>query len=86
MIKKTVIFSIVYFLLNIFLALVLFSWNSFGGSNSTNLIQKAFIFFFSFPGNLISESVLLYLLINTFFWTTLFCLCLLLFNKRKKNK
>ena len=88
MIKKAVIFSIVYFLLNIVLALVLFSWNSFGGSNSTNLIQKAITFFFSFPGDLNilkTESVFLFLLINTFFWSIIFYLCILFFDKLKKK-
>lgn len=52
MIKKTVIFIIVYIILSILLAFVIFGWNAFGGSNSTNFVQKAITFFFTFPAYL----------------------------------
>ena len=84
MIKKTLIFAGVYILLNLILVFVLFSWNSFGGSKSTNYLQKAITFMFTFPGSLLvfkSYNGILLLLINAIFWSFIFYLTMLIFYK-----
>jgi len=87
--KKVLIFGIIYLVLFILMSLLIFSWNAFGGSKSTNFIQKAITFFFAFPSylNILGiKNICLFPLINTLFWTAIFYLCLLLFYKLNKKR
>jgi hypothetical protein len=73
--KKTLYFSIIYFILDILSVLLIFAWTSYGGRDSMNLLQKIVSVLFSFPGlelNLNDSSLILYLLVNTAFWTLIF--------------
>ena len=86
--KKVLIFGIIYLLLFILMSFLIFSWNAFGGSHSTNFIQKVITFFFTFSSYLSIlgiTNICLFPLINTLFWTVIFYLCLLLFYKLKKK-
>jgi hypothetical protein len=63
---------------------LIFSWNAFGGSRSTNLLQKAITFFFSFPGSLEifkGTHVVIALFINAIFWSMIFLIILYITNK-----
>ncbi len=84
MIKRTIIFGVVYLVLNLLTIFILISWNSFGGSNSTNLFQKAITFFFTFPGSieLFKEcNAFILMMLNTVFWCLIFYVILLLWLK-----
>lgn len=84
MIKRTIIFGAVYLVLNLLTVFILISWNSFGGSNSTNLFQKAITFFFTFPGSieLFKEfNAFILIMLNTIFWSFIFYILLFLWQK-----
>ena len=84
MIKKVLIFGVVYLILNVLSVFLIFSWNAFGGSRSTNFLQKAITFFFSFPGSLDifkQTHVIIALLINAIFWSAIFFAILFITNK-----
>jgi len=86
--KKVLLFGIIYLVLFILMSFLIFSWNAFGGSQSTNFIEKLVTFFFSFPSHLNIlgiKTICMFPLINTLFWTGIFYLCLLLFYKLKKK-
>ncbi|MEM9859203.1 MAG: hypothetical protein AAF843_17720 [Bacteroidota bacterium] len=88
-IKRTLIFSIVYFVFNVLTILLLFAWTSFGGRESMNLFQKIITVFFSFPGlelGLNQSNFFLYLLVNTIFWSTVFYVVLVLIKKIRNQK
>lgn len=79
MVKKTLIFAVIYVVLSIVGIIFIFAWNSFGGSNSTNYFQKAVTFFFSFPANTLGLNQLHFvfqLLINATFWSLVFFIIL----------
>lgn len=83
-IKKALIFSIIYFVVNVMTILILFAWTSFGGRESMNLFQKIIGVFFSFPGlelGLNKNHFFIYLLVNTVFWSIMFYSVLLLIEK-----
>ena len=86
MIKKLVIFAILYILSFILMTFILFGWNAFGGHQTTNLLQKIITFFYSFPGRMKIFSdfdIIFVLMINTAFWSLISYLLLLTWYKLK---
>lgn len=77
--KSIIIFAIVYFILEFATIFLIFGWNAFGGSSNKNGLQKVIEFIFGFPSKWLfknSDSLLLYAIPNTFFWTIVFALLL----------
>ena len=78
------LFAVAYLILDIVSILMTFSWKSFGGENSMNTIQKILVFFFSFPSSSIleeDESIILFLILNTCFWTLIYLLLKLVYKQ-----
>ena len=84
----TFIFSVVYFLYDIFSVLLLFAWSSFGGEKNLTVGQKIIGFFSSFPGYYLAdhENLWLYFIVNTIFWSTMFYGTLILIKKIRQQK
>lgn len=85
--KKIIVFAILYFIASLLSALFLFAWNSFGGWASMNFFQKAITVFFMFPGSVFDlnrDYVFVHLLVNTAFWTLVFCLIFKVFSQLRK--
>jgi|GEM_PF-4848474 len=87
--KKLIgIFFAVYIILYVVSILPIFAWNSFGGSNSTNTIQKVITVFFKFPvryyyhGEL---NVFLAAFVNALFWSICLTFFILLFKSFKRT-
>ena len=75
--KPIIIFAIIYFILEFATIFLIFGWNAFGASSHKNGLQKALEFFFGFPSKWLfknNESLLLYSIPNTIFWTLIFAL------------
>jgi len=86
--KPIIIFAVIYFILEFATIFLIFGWNAFGASDSKNGIQKIIEFFFSFPSKWLfksSDSLLLYSIPNTIFWTLIFALLFFIWKKLKSK-
>jgi hypothetical protein len=86
--KSIIIFAISYIFLEFTTIFLIFSWNSFGGTNDINILQKVITFVFSFPSIWVlrnCENILLYITLNTLFWTGIFAALYISYNKLRKT-
>lgn len=86
--KKTILYAIlifaVYVILRIILIPIVFSWTSFGGSESLTYGQKLILGVFGFPSSILDFKGMSSIFVNALFWSLVFILGRYLFMKRRK--